>query len=60
MLRLADRNGVPRDEFLKQYMGNELDPNWVRRVGRLSGEQRKLRRAACKEPRWRRIEPNRK
>jgi len=38
MLRLADRNGVPRDEFLKQYMGNELDPNWMRRVGRLSGK----------------------
>ncbi len=38
LLRLADRRGVSRDEFLKQYIGNELDPNWVRRVGRLAGK----------------------
>ncbi len=38
LLRLADRRGVSREEFLKQYIGNELDPNWVRRVGRLSGK----------------------
>ena len=24
-------------DFLKQYFGNELDPNWARRVGRLTG-----------------------
>ena len=24
-------------DFLKQHFGNELDPNWARRVGRLSG-----------------------
>ncbi|MGZ5876053.1 MAG: RNA polymerase sigma factor RpoD, partial [Bradyrhizobium sp.] len=28
---------VDRTDFLKQYFGNELDPNWVRRVGRLTG-----------------------
>ena len=37
LLRLAESHGVDRDEFLKQYFGNELDPNWVRRVGRLTG-----------------------
>ena len=37
LLRLAESHGVERSEFLKQYFGNELDPNWTRRVGRLSG-----------------------
>ncbi len=37
LLRLAEAHGVDRGEFLKQYFGNELDPNWARRVGRLSG-----------------------
>ncbi len=37
LLRLAESHGVDRAEFLKQYFGNELDPNWARRVGRLTG-----------------------
>jgi RNA polymerase primary sigma factor len=37
LLRLAEAQGVDRVDFLKQYFGNELDPNWVRRVGRLTG-----------------------
>jgi RNA polymerase primary sigma factor len=37
LLRLAESHGVDRSEFLKQYFGNELDPNWARRVGRLTG-----------------------
>ena len=37
LLRLAEAHGVERADFLKQYFGNELDPNWVRRVGRLTG-----------------------
>ncbi|MFZ1011492.1 MAG: RNA polymerase sigma factor RpoD, partial [Candidatus Sulfotelmatobacter sp.] len=37
MLRLAEAHGVERADFLKQYFGNELDPNWARRVGRLTG-----------------------
>ena len=37
LLRLAEAHGVDRTDFLKQYFGNELDPNWVRRVGRLTG-----------------------
>jgi len=36
LLRLAESYRVPREVFLEQYQGNELDPNWVRRVGRLS------------------------
>ncbi|MSP41833.1 MAG: RNA polymerase sigma factor RpoD [Alphaproteobacteria bacterium] len=37
LLRLADSHGVDRSEFLTQYLTNELDPKWVRRVGRLTG-----------------------
>ena len=37
LMRMADSYGVPRTEFLTQYQGNELDPNWLRRVGRLAG-----------------------
>jgi RNA polymerase primary sigma factor len=37
LLRLAEAHGVDRVDFLRQHFGNELDPNWARRVGRLSG-----------------------
>ncbi len=37
LLRLAEAHGVDRLDFLKQHFGNELDPNWARRVGRLTG-----------------------
>jgi RNA polymerase primary sigma factor len=36
MLRLAEAHGVLREDFLREHFGNELDPNWTRRVGRLS------------------------
>ena len=36
--RLADNAGVTREEFLKQYQGNEYEANWSRRVGRLTGK----------------------
>jgi RNA polymerase primary sigma factor len=35
MLRLAESYGVKREDFLTEYQGAELDPNWLRRVGRL-------------------------
>ncbi|PLX38434.1 MAG: RNA polymerase sigma factor RpoD [Hyphomicrobiales bacterium] len=35
LLRLAESYGVGREDFLKQYQGSELDPNWVRRVANL-------------------------
>ena len=35
LLRLAESHAVSRESFLKQYLGNELDPNWLRRVRRL-------------------------
>ena len=35
LLRLAEGYGVKREDFLGEYQGKELDPNWLRRVGRL-------------------------
>jgi len=35
LLRLAEGYKIPREEFIKQYDGNELDPNWLARVGKL-------------------------
>ena len=35
VLRLAEAHRIPRESFLKQHVGNELDPNWLRRVRRL-------------------------
>ncbi len=36
--RLADKSGVDREEFIKQYQGNEYETNWARRVSRLTGK----------------------
>ena len=38
LLRTAVSSKVKRAEFLEQYYGNELDPNWINRVGRLTGK----------------------
>jgi RNA polymerase primary sigma factor len=42
LLRMAESCKVPRDEFLKEYRGSELDPNWIERVGGLNGKGWKL------------------
>ena len=36
--RHAQKTGVTREDFLKQYQGNEYETNWARRVGRLTGK----------------------
>jgi len=36
LMRLAESCKVPREEFLSQYFGHELDPNWVERLGQLN------------------------
>ena len=38
MLRMAERCGVKRQDFLDHYFGRELDPRWVSRVKRLTGK----------------------
>lgn len=35
LLRFAESYGVRREEFLKEYQGSELDPNWLQTVGGL-------------------------
>ena len=36
MMRLAESHGVAREDFLKNYLGSELDPLWLNRVSKLS------------------------
>jgi RNA polymerase primary sigma factor len=36
LMRLAETYKVPRDEFLKEYQKNELDPDWLKRVARFT------------------------
>ncbi len=36
LLRLAESYGVRREDFLKNYQGSELDPNWVKNVSQLT------------------------
>jgi len=38
LLRLAESHGVRRNEFLKEYQGSELDPNWMKSISNLSGK----------------------
>ncbi|MBX2830322.1 MAG: RNA polymerase sigma factor RpoD [Rhodospirillales bacterium] len=38
LLRFADRCKIKRPDFVKQYQGNELDPNWMERVSGLPGK----------------------
>ena len=38
LLRMAVSGKVKRADFLEQYYGNELDPNWLSRVSRLTGK----------------------
>ncbi|MGQ3676587.1 RNA polymerase sigma factor RpoD [Xanthobacter sp. TB0139] len=35
LLRLGESYGVKRDDFLKNYLGSELDPKWVLRISKL-------------------------
>ena len=37
LLRMGETSKLPRDEFLKEYRGHELDPNWMERVAHLPG-----------------------
>jgi RNA polymerase primary sigma factor len=35
LLRMGEQSKISRDEFLKEYRGHELDPNWMERVAQL-------------------------
>ena len=36
MMRLSESHGVAREDFLKNYIGSELDPRWLNRVSKFS------------------------
>jgi RNA polymerase primary sigma factor len=38
LMRLAESHGVVRDEFLKNYQGSELNPQWLNRVSKLAAK----------------------
>ncbi len=38
LMRLSESYGVSRDDFLKNYMGSELDPRWLNRISKLSAK----------------------
>jgi RNA polymerase primary sigma factor len=42
LLRMAESCRVNREEFLTQYRGSELDPNWLEKVAKLSGKGWKI------------------
>ncbi|RLQ88292.1 RNA polymerase sigma factor RpoD [Notoacmeibacter ruber] len=38
LLRLGESHGVTREDFLKNYYGHELDPNWLDKMGVAGGK----------------------
>ncbi len=42
LMRLAEAHGVPRKEFLDNYFGRELDPNWIEEISELSKKWKKF------------------
>ena len=38
LLRMAESFRIPRQDFLDNYLGHEIDPNWLEKVGKMSGK----------------------
>jgi len=38
LLRICQKAGVTREDFLKHYYGQELDPRWFQKLGRLTAK----------------------
>jgi len=38
LMRLSESHGVARDDFLRNYQGSELSPQWLNRVSKLSAK----------------------
>jgi RNA polymerase primary sigma factor len=38
LLRMAEGFRIPRQDFLDNYLTHEIDPNWLDKVGKLSGK----------------------
>ncbi len=50
LMRLAESAKVSREDFLREYRGHELDPNWMERVATLPGKSWKAFAAKHAEP----------
>ena len=42
LMRLADAHGVPRKEFLQNYIGSEMEPDWAERVREISAKWKRM------------------
>jgi RNA polymerase primary sigma factor len=42
LMRLADAHGVPRKEFLSNYFGRELEPDWTEKVKGISAKWKRF------------------
>jgi len=40
LMRMADNHGVPRQQFIDEYYGNELDQGWLDRMEKATGRNR--------------------
>src|SRR5262245_28102105 len=49
LLRICQKSGVTREDFLKHYYGQELDPKWFQKLGRLTAKGWKNFLANAKE-----------
>ena len=38
IVKMADHHRIDRKDFIAEYRGSELDPNWIDRIGRLPGK----------------------
>jgi RNA polymerase primary sigma factor len=38
LMRMAEGYRIPRQDFLDHYLTHEIDPNWLEKVGKLSGK----------------------
>ena len=38
LMRLAESHGVAREDFLRNYQGSELNPQWLNRVSKLAAK----------------------
>ena len=38
LMRLAESHGITRQDFLKNYLGSELDPLWLNRMSKISAK----------------------
>ncbi len=39
LLRITQKAGIKREEFIKYYTGHELDPKWFDKIGKLNSKQ---------------------